>query len=268
MNKQLLDEYGTQIANSLIEDDYRRRLSRFLDKHEELTPKVRARMIDWFVEIVCNFKCHPNTFYLAIKIMDTYFERSKECQTLRELHLIGVTSVFLASKIEDLIPFNLKVVYTKIGHQSLPKRAILMKEKQMLETLNFNLKIPTANNYTGMFLVKMFNGTKSEHFKLATQLADYFSKVALHDYGFSIMTQNVLSSAVIYLTFVVLEKILAKQTLTQEFMRQLTDFAKVKESQVLSNAKDLLILVQNFDTKHQGLKNMKDVQFKLLSKYL
>ena len=51
--------------------------------------------------------------------MDRYFKNSKETKDVSDLHLIGVTSMFLSSKFEDIYPLKMKTVFEKIGHQKL-----------------------------------------------------------------------------------------------------------------------------------------------------
>lgn len=205
MNKKLVDEYGKDILQSMVEMDMTG--VKFLDSHPEITAKVRARMIDWFVEIVCNFNWHPNTFYLATKIFDLYFSKSVCPVTLPTLHLLGVTSIFIASKALDLVPFRLKTVYAKIGHQALSQKSILVKEKEVLETLGFMVNLPTVREYFGMFLVGYFGEVNSRDFKVAEVLWDWFGKVAMYDYGFWIMSINNLAAAVIYVAFQVMQKL-------------------------------------------------------------
>lgn len=48
--------------------------------------------------------------------MDRYF---KNCSTVKEvgdLHITGVTCMFMASKYEDIYPLKMKTVFEKIGH--------------------------------------------------------------------------------------------------------------------------------------------------------
>lgn len=59
-----------------------------------------------------------------------------------------------------------------------------------------------------------------------------------------------------------------KEWITVEFMQKLVESTKVTEECIIYNAKFLLKLCQNFDTVHQGLNNLKDVQFKSLSKFI
>ena len=46
------------------------------------------------------FKCAERTFFLAVAIMDSYYGKRKEALPEEDLHLTGVTCMFLASKYE------------------------------------------------------------------------------------------------------------------------------------------------------------------------
>lgn len=265
---RLYDEYGDRIMLNMIKDDIICKISSFLDNHYEISKMARARMIDWFIEIVWTFNWHSNTFYLASKILDTYFHRTKNPIKIHELHLLGITAFFIASKMEDLVPFSLDKLYNKIAYQKLSKKVILSKEQEMYKTLDYNVNIATMQNFTDIFLVSFYGGTDHQHYELSVQLIDFISKTAHHDYSLIQTRQNVLSASVIYVSFVILEKLVNKKWITKEFMIKLTSFMKVKENLILNTAKTLLVLVQNFDTKHRGLNNMKRVQFRVLSKHM
>lgn len=45
-----------------------------LDRHTGINPCLRARMVDWMIEVLMNFKCDDLTFFLAISLMDRYFK--------------------------------------------------------------------------------------------------------------------------------------------------------------------------------------------------
>jgi len=40
----------------------------------KVTPALRARMIDWMIEVLANFKCDDQTFFLAVALLDRYFK--------------------------------------------------------------------------------------------------------------------------------------------------------------------------------------------------
>lgn len=59
-------------------------------------------MIDWMIEVLTNFKCEDQTFFLAVSLMDRYLQKSSVKHEVSELHLLGVTCMFIASKYEDI----------------------------------------------------------------------------------------------------------------------------------------------------------------------
>jgi hypothetical protein len=42
--------------------------------------------------------------------MDLYFENSKRILIPEDLHLIGVTCIYIGSKFEEIIPFNMEII--------------------------------------------------------------------------------------------------------------------------------------------------------------
>ena len=51
--------------------------------------------------------------------MDRYFKNKQEIREISDLHIIGVTCMFIASKYEDIYPLKMKMVHEKIAHQKL-----------------------------------------------------------------------------------------------------------------------------------------------------
>jgi hypothetical protein len=52
--------------------------------------------------------------------MDRYFDALQKAGRkleLQELHITGVTCMFMASKYEDIYPLLMKTVFNKIGHK-------------------------------------------------------------------------------------------------------------------------------------------------------
>lgn len=92
-----------------------------LDRHESILPHMRARMVDWMVEVLTNFKCDDQTFFIAVSLMDRFFQNTLVRKEVSDLHIIGVTSMFLASKFEDIVPLRMSQVYEKIAHRKLEK---------------------------------------------------------------------------------------------------------------------------------------------------
>lgn len=85
-------------------------------------------MTDWMVEVCTSFRCHPRTYFLSVTIMDRFLQSSLHNGIIRgnqEIHLMGVVSMYLASKYEDNFPIHSKVVAEKIAHGALTQAQIL-----------------------------------------------------------------------------------------------------------------------------------------------
>jgi hypothetical protein len=94
-------------------------------------------MVDWMIEVLTNFKCDDETFFLSINLMDRYFEATKKSISAAELHKLGVTSMFIASKYEDYHPIKMKIVYERITHKKIPIEDIKDCELNFMKALNY-----------------------------------------------------------------------------------------------------------------------------------
>jgi len=77
-------------------------------------------MIDWMIEVLSSFKCEQNTFFVSIDLMDSYLAKTKHVLSNDDVHLVGVTTMLLASKMEEIIPFKVSTVVKKMTHNSIP----------------------------------------------------------------------------------------------------------------------------------------------------
>ena len=86
-----------------------------LENHK-ITAILRARMTDWMIEVLTNFKCDDQTYFLAVNLQDRYLKNIQTPQQVGDLHLLGVTCMFIGSKYEDIYPLKMKTIYEKIAH--------------------------------------------------------------------------------------------------------------------------------------------------------
>merc|ERR1719509_45023 len=123
-----------------------------MSKQTEVTHSMRSILIDWLIEVATEYKLQPETFHLTISYVDRFMsvmsvQRSK-------LQLVGVTSMLIAAKVEEVYPPNISdLIY--ISDDSFSKKQILRMEMVLLKVLAFNLSIPTShvfvNKYCHMF---------------------------------------------------------------------------------------------------------------------
>lgn len=198
-NSKLIISYGPQIyeysrtkeqSNCINKDDEQ---TFNLLKNHEITPQIRTKLVDWLYEVMYAYKCEESCFYLTFHIMDSYIHKLKAKLTNNDIHLIGVTSLFIASKSEDMSPLDLLTVKTKIGHNKFSEKDIKKKERQILELLDFNILFTSTSDFIRNFIYDFsFNNSKViVKLKMKTQIemleetAIYISKVILHSEVFS-----------------------------------------------------------------------------------
>ena len=66
-----------------------------------INEKMRSILVDWLIEVHYKFKLFESTLYLTINIVDRFLEKSRKTPR-RDLQLVGVTSLLIASKYEEL----------------------------------------------------------------------------------------------------------------------------------------------------------------------
>ena len=156
--KQLLDtcnmiEYGPSILDEYFTEQ--ENIANVLEKHT-ITPQMRLKMVDWMVEIFTIIQTNDITFFTAVNIMDKYFHKSEISYQPSDLHLIGICSIFIASKFCDINPIRLKFLIEKIGHGKFNREEILKMEEKILSTLQYDILKPTIYEFTTFFFEDLF----------------------------------------------------------------------------------------------------------------
>lgn len=147
-------DFGRSFIQNLFAEE--EQMDDFLINHK-VTERMRTRMVDWMIEVLTNYKCDDNTFFIAINTMDRFFKAYfQNSLQPAELHLIGVTSMFMASKYEDIYPLRLKIVHEKIAHKKLSCAEIKGKESEISNNLGFILSKPTQWDFINHFIEEIF----------------------------------------------------------------------------------------------------------------
>ncbi len=77
-------------------------------------------MLDWMVEVTSSYKFTNKSYFDGVQLMDRYFENEPESLLPVKLHIIGVQCMLIASKMEEVYPLKIRIVYEKIAHKKLP----------------------------------------------------------------------------------------------------------------------------------------------------
>jgi len=265
-SQNAIQEYGNEIEEyeKVLEKQYS--IEDCLKNHE-ITPNLRAKMVDWMVEVLTNFKCNDQTFFMSVALMDRYFKQKSPRKLISELHIIGVASMFLGSKYEDILPLRMEMVYEKIAHKKLSIEAIKSYEQDILETLDYFLQVPTPLEFLRRYLKGMEPVLKEEK-QLIEKMALYLTKMCMHDYFFCGVSHSNIAVSSIYVALKICEQLKKHAILNKEIVEQMIEVSGYKEEQIVEIAQKILNDAQNFDTLFPGLTNLKKTHFTGLMEYV
>jgi hypothetical protein len=118
----------------------------FLGRHE-ITPLLRAKMVNWMMEVVRVLNNSTQTLFQSVKLMDLYFSRIKVKMIDTQVHLLGCVSMYVASKFHDVNCICLDAVHYTLMNEATNKDQIMNGERSLLTTLNWQICSVTPLNY-------------------------------------------------------------------------------------------------------------------------
>lgn len=205
----MVDKYGKTMyewnqdneAKYLIPSD-------FLKKHG-LSPEARERMVDWMIEVFSVNKSEPGTFELAVHIMDSYILNTNKILKDEDIHLIGLTSIYIASKMEEKIPMRLIHIVNNLGKGVFSKAEIIAMEKEIVETIEFDFFTAGTYDYLMTFFwdLKVNNGQILNDFKEHDVIDKYMkfciflSKLTLYNHKFAAYSTSLIAVGILTLGF-------------------------------------------------------------------
>lgn len=126
-------------------------------------------MLDWMVEVTSSYKFTPKTYFSSACLMDRYFKAEEERLPITQLHIIGVTSMLIATKMDEVYPLKIKTVYEKIVHKKIEKRDLVEMEARMVQKLGF---IVNSWTFYDIALFKLHQNSQSKNEEVLRAIED------------------------------------------------------------------------------------------------
>eukprot|EP00929_Paragymnodinium_shiwhaense_P092517 TRINITY_DN5244_c0_g1_i1.p1 TRINITY_DN5244_c0_g1~~TRINITY_DN5244_c0_g1_i1.p1 ORF type:complete len:461 (-),score=108.22 TRINITY_DN5244_c0_g1_i1:181-1506(-) len=146
----------------------------YMERQRDINSKMRAILIDWLVEVHLKYKMRAETLLLTVSIIDRYLAK---CQVSRKrLQLVGVSSLLIAAKFEEIHPPEVKEL-AYITDNAYSKAEILDMEVKVLCSLGFQICIPTASHFLDTY------ATANEADEEQRYLIQYIVELALPEIG-------------------------------------------------------------------------------------
>ena len=181
-------------------------------------------MVDWMVEVLSFFDTMDETFFLSVNIMDIFFEKTKAIIRNEDIHLIGMASMFISCKFQEIYPLSLKNFVHKVGHDTFSQKDVKKKECEILENIGLEILVSTSIYdflktyfydfyYNNNILIKKNCDMKIYNdIKLTSK---YLSKLLVH-YEYFYMYENSMKAIACIMTAIKLVGFYLKEKFSQE----------------------------------------------------
>mmetsp|Transcript_10678 Transcript_10678/g.19499 ORF Transcript_10678/g.19499 Transcript_10678/m.19499 type:complete len:385 (-) Transcript_10678:328-1482(-) len=195
-----MDKYNPLMASEYVHDiySYYKRVEPkfrvpedYMRRQIDINEKMRAILVDWLVEVHLKFKLMPETLFLTVNLIDRFLNEKQV--TRKNLQLVGVTAMLIASKYEEIWAPEVQD-YVFISDRAYSKEQILGMEKLMLNTLKFQLTLPTTYN----FLARNLKAANFHFDKDVTMMSSYLVELALVDYSMLKYSCSAIAAAALF----------------------------------------------------------------------
>ncbi|KAL4488076.1 hypothetical protein ABPG72_009414 [Tetrahymena utriculariae] len=252
------ENYSFDILNHIIQREPMTVPKNCLQNHE-ISYQLRAKMVDWMIEVMKSYKCSEETYFMAVRVMDSFLEKCKQKKTPQDIHLIGVTCIFIASKYEEIYPLRLQIIEERISHNKLSQEQIKSTEAEILNVLDFNLlgASPYEIAMQTLTLIGLQDKLKHEEFQYCHRVCLYLCKMVLYDYEyFKNIPYTVSAASIIYIVFKIFNQMIEDFS-ADIIIQTVIQILQVDKNTLIQSSARILNLAKNFDDYFPDLKNLK-----------
>ncbi|KAL1823288.1 hypothetical protein ACET3Z_010066 [Daucus carota] len=174
----------------------RRPLANYIEKvQKDVTANMRAILVDWLVEVALEYKLHSDTLYLTVSYIDRYL--SVNVLNRKKLQLLGVSSMLIASKYEEINPPHVDD-FCDITDNTYSREEVVKMEADVLKSLKFEMGNPTVKTFLRKYNSVAQETQKTPSLKLQF-LGYYLAELSLLDYKCIKFLPSLVAASVIFL---------------------------------------------------------------------
>ncbi|XP_073045918.1 LOW QUALITY PROTEIN: G2/mitotic-specific cyclin-2-like [Primulina eburnea] len=196
----------------------------YMDSQPEINEKMRAILIDWLIQVHYKFELSPETLYLTINILDRYL--SATTASRRELQLVGMSAMLVASKYEEIWAPEVNEL-VGFSDNTYSNKQVLLMEKRILGKLEWNLTVPTPY----VFLVRFIKASMTD--SDVENMVYFLAELGMMNYATLMYCPSVIAASAVYAA----RSTLNKTPLWNETLKKHTGF---QEPQLMDCAKLLV----------------------------
>ncbi|KAG9443128.1 hypothetical protein H6P81_018982 [Aristolochia fimbriata] len=161
----------------------------YMEHQSDINEKMRGILIDWLIEVHYKFELMDETLFLTVNLIDRFLDRQSVVR--KKLQLVGVTAMLLACKYEEVtVPVVEDLIL--ISDRAYTREEVLAMEKLMINTLQFNMSVPTPYVFMKRFLKAAQSDRKLE------LLSFFMVELCLVEYEMLKYPPSLLAAAAVY----------------------------------------------------------------------
>ncbi|XP_052202281.1 G2/mitotic-specific cyclin-2 isoform X2 [Diospyros lotus] len=161
----------------------------YMGQQFDINERMRAILIDWLIEVHYKFELMDETLYLTVNLIDRFL--AVQPVVRKKLQLVGVTAMLLACKYEEVsVPVVEDLIL--ISDKAYKRKEVLEMEKLMVNTLQFNLSVPTPY----VFMRRFLKAAQSD--KRLELLSFYIIELSLIEYEMVKFPPSLLAAAAVF----------------------------------------------------------------------
>lgn len=146
---------------------------RLFEDFTSFVPRMRAILLDWVMEVCEVYHLRRVTYYLSVDYFDRFLSIRPDVPK-NQLQLVGVTCLFLASKLEEVYPPRL-TEFSYVCDGACSPEDILACELLILNSLGWDLNIMTPSDWLNLYMQIHFQAPKVTKQKLHIDMnRDFF----------------------------------------------------------------------------------------------
>ncbi|KAM0859078.1 hypothetical protein ACQ4PT_047441 [Festuca glaucescens] len=161
----------------------------------DVTPNMRAILIDWLVEVAEEYKLVADTLYLTVAYVDRFLSANPLGR--KHLQLLGVAAMLIAAKYEEISPPHVED-FCYITDNTYTRLELLTMESDILKLLDFEIGSPTIKTFLRRFTKSSPEDKKRSSLQLEF-LGSYLAELSLLDYSCLRFLPSVVAASSIFL---------------------------------------------------------------------
>lgn len=169
------------------------RTCKYITQDYSITPKNRAKLVDWLAYIQDNNNLDHEVLYMAVKITDRYLMRKNPPRD--QLPLLYMTAILISAKFDERIPPLMISDLTKQSRIKYTRKQVKSFEEDVLITLDFDIRYPLSYG----FLRRYAQCTRSD--RLTLNLARYILESSLLNYEMIDILESKMAASCLLLAF-------------------------------------------------------------------